>query len=400
MIRKHFLRLPHVGRPIRLWHSSPGTRRRHSSRTLSAPIQALETRVLLAAQVVTPSNATPTVEVGGTLTFDANYSTVAPLADPITGLELSLHYDSSIMSLDSVSNLLPQGTPTFSDRAETVSDDDPSTDREIHFLWFDALNSWPDGATLPARLFTANFTATLTPSATTIGFTGKTAAGYDFQSTPVQVTVAPRTFTVDLGTDESDGDFSTGDLSLREAVEQANVVAGTAIVNFASALNGQTINLSGTSITITDDITINGPGADQLTISGNNAVRIFDVSSGRRVAIDGVRISNGASAVDGGGIRNAGTLTVTNSVVSNNVTSGSAGGAGISNTGTLKIENSTLSGNTAAGSGGAVRNTGTLRISNSTLSGNQAAIRGGGDSQHWNFRLGQCHDRRKPSRFR
>ena len=36
----------------------------------------------------------------------------------------------------------------------------------------------------------------------------------------------PDTFVVDTLVDESDGDFSQGDLSLREAIEQANVATG------------------------------------------------------------------------------------------------------------------------------------------------------------------------------
>ena len=81
---------------------------------------------------------------------------------------------------------------------------------------------------------------------------------------------------------------------------------------------------------------------------------------------------------EGGGIyNNVGTVTITNSVVSNN----SAGvsvefpvgtGGGISNYGTLTITNSTITSNQVELVGGGIANAGTLTITNSTISGNGA----------------------------
>ena len=65
----------------------------------------------------------------------------------------------------------------------------------------------------------------------------------------------------------SDADSGTG--SLREAVAKAN---DHDVINFDPGLNGHTITLTGGEIDITKNLTIVGLGADQLTISGNQAV--------------------------------------------------------------------------------------------------------------------------------
>jgi hypothetical protein len=87
------------------------------------------------------------------------------------------------------------------------------------------------------------------------------------------------------------------------------------------------------------------------------------------------------SAQSGGGISNAGTLTVSDSTLSQNSDYGSnQGGGGIYNQigGTLSVTNSTLFGNSAT-FGGGIENkfSGTLSVSNSTLSGNSASGGGG-----------------------
>src|SRR5262245_57178452 len=68
--------------------------------------------------------------------------------------------------------------------------------------------------------------------------------------------------------------------SLRDAITQANAHDGAEIIDFQPGLTG-TIALTGGELELTDDLTINGPGADSLTVSGNNASRIFKVESGK-----------------------------------------------------------------------------------------------------------------------
>src|SRR5262249_17222036 len=155
---------------------------------------------------------------------------------------------------------------------------------------------------------------------------------------------------VDRLTDTGAGSGLMGDL--RYCI--TNVTDGDAIT---FAVQG-TINLTGALPDLTHGISIEGPGPDMLTVRRDSGgdYRTFRVVSGPTVVLSGLTITNGL-AVNGGGILNNGTLTLTNATVSGNSTPyvfGASGG-GISNSGTLTLENTTVSGNSAAGS----RETGT-----------------------------------------
>ncbi|MBD2561393.1 MULTISPECIES: beta strand repeat-containing protein [Nostoc] len=177
----------------------------------------------------------------------------------------------------------------------------------------------------------------------------------------------------------------SGEGSLRQAILNANAFAGANTITFAGSVftdaTPDTITLTSGQLTITDDVTIQGTGANQLTVSGNNASRVFTISNfGTDATIDALTIANGNSA-DGGGIRiNSGgaSLVLTNSTISNNNSGGGFGGGGIANTGgTVNVINSTISGNTSS-FGGGIASQGTLTVTNSTISGNTASSLGGG----------------------
>jgi CSLREA domain-containing protein len=186
--------------------------------------------------------------------------------------------------------------------------------------------------------------------------------------------------------------------TLRQAI--ATAAAGETI-NFAAGIT--TITLTSNQLSINKSLTIDGPGANQLTVrrstaSGTVNFRIFDITSGN-VIISGITVANGAATTDygggvhnsgapvsitnatiagntgkSGGIYNDGTLTITNSTVSGNMTTQSGAGGGIFNLGTLTVIDSTISGNTSIDSfGGAVfNNVGQVTITSSTISGNMA----------------------------
>src|SRR5260370_6144208 len=84
---------------------------------------------------------------------------------------------------------------------------------------------------------------------------------------------------------------------------------------FAPSLDGQTITLTSGELLINHNVTITGPGASQLTVSGNHASRVFEVTkTTKSVTLSGLTISNAA----GGGIFNNGTRTVSNGTLSSN----------------------------------------------------------------------------------
>ena len=116
--------------------------------------------------------------------------------------------------------------------------------------------------------------------------------------------------------------------SLRQAIDSA-APTGDLIV-FAAGVEG-TIALTSGELFLNKNVTIAGPGAVVLTISGNNLSRVFKVGS-VTAAISGLRISDGRvtgnpSVVGGGAgiFNNNGNLTVQNCEIVNNTMTGTAG---------------------------------------------------------------------------
>jgi hypothetical protein len=152
-----------------------------------------------------------------------------------------------------------------------------------------------------------------------------------------------------------------GDGSLRGEILAAQ--SGDTI-NFDPSLAGQTIALNG-ELAIAKSLDIEGLGADQLTVSGNNASRVFDISTGVMVTLAGMTISNGMAngsapvcASAGGGILNFGSLTLSADVLSNNQAVGDSHASAL--------------GRIGGAVGGALANLGTLTVSGATITANQA----------------------------
>lgn len=202
--------------------------------------------------------------------------------------------------------------------------------------------------------------------------------------------------------------------SLRQAIADSNGTAAVDTIVFQPGLTG-TITLA-TQLNVTDPVTITGPGAGALTISGNNVTRIFLVNNGstaiQNFAFSGMTLTlglatgsniGGAIQVDsedltlsnmvitnnkaqqGGGIAVTdglnGRLTLVNSTVSNNqATVGNGGGLYLGSNSLTVVRNSIISGNTTVLSGGGIQlgQAGFLTVEGSTISGNQALPAGGG----------------------
>ncbi len=174
--------------------------------------------------------------------------------------------------------------------------------------------------------------------------------------------------------------------SLRQAIIDASA---NDTISFAADLNG-TITVI-TSLVIDKNLTINGPGANVISISGNDVVQIFQVLPEVTAQINNLTITHGngneLSGLDsGGGIINRGTLTINNSVFSYNYpcidprfdTCDGTGG-GIHNIGNLTVNNSTFHHNSTSktGVGAAIASRGfntsaELTINNSTFTDNSA----------------------------
>jgi CSLREA domain-containing protein len=192
-----------------------------------------------------------------------------------------------------------------------------------------------------------------------------------------------QTYLVNSTNDPGDGTCNAAECTLREAINSANAnIGGTDQINFDASLAGQTITLTSGQLPITDvsgTLTINGLGANQLAVSGNNASRVFNVSGGTVSVINGIAITNGNTDF-GGGIRITGNLTVNNAAIRNNTASNSGGGIRIDPGAAATVNNSTVSGNTSAATGGGIDTNGSaaITVTNSTISGNTATGSGGG----------------------
>lgn len=202
--------------------------------------------------------------------------------------------------------------------------------------------------------------------------------------------------------DESDGDFSRGDLSLREAVEIANLSSDHNAIRFATSL----ISDDGTAGTITLtsalqvdwDLTLTGPGKDLLNLSGGDSSRILEIGPLASVEISGLTFQHGRGAAErgrqfnvftvdvaGGALFNAGSTTLNDVTFENNVDETAsdffnvAGGGAISNIGALKIRDGLFESNRAMEEGGAIRNRGgKLHIGPDVLIWRNSAKQGGG----------------------
>lgn len=184
--------------------------------------------------------------------------------------------------------------------------------------------------------------------------------------------------------------------SLRAAIDAANLSAGTPD-EITFSVTG-TINIASQLPTITDAVTITGPGVDLLTINAGNGTddlpatrdgyRIFNIDNGSAslidVAISGLTLTGGDTPGDGGAILNRENLTLAASTISGNAADASGGIANI--LGTAAVADSTISGNRALigadvfGNGGGIGNLGgTLVLTQSTVSDNHShQDRGGG----------------------
>lgn len=199
-------------------------------------------------------------------------------------------------------------------------------------------------------------------------------------------TAQAATFTVGSTADTTGAtdcaDPANTDCTLRQAIQDANGDPGS-LINFRSGLSG-TITLGSQPAVIFQPLTISGPGASQITVSGDHAYRVFDVdtSTGEDVSISGLTIAAGSTTGRGGGIRTKyADLALSDAVVSGNHADGGGGGVATYGDGSLTIDRTTISGNTGGRGTGVYADSasGTITtIRNSTISGNKGADYGGG----------------------
>lgn len=188
-------------------------------------------------------------------------------------------------------------------------------------------------------------------------------------------------FFVDSTADTNDGNFTDGQLTLRESVANAN---DDDIITFRklTASSAKVINLVNGEMVLNQDVTLEGVGAaSRLTLDGSgNGARLFTLDGAASVEMSNLTIRNFDSENSNGGVfvLESGNLTLTNIVAHGN--NGFNGGVAYlnGNDTSLHIELSTLMSNTASNTSACFYNVeGALTIDRTTLDNNQATLSGG-----------------------
>src|SRR5262245_54529938 len=166
----------------------------------------------------------------------------------------------------------------------------------------------------------------------------------------------------------------SGPGSLRQAIADANRAPGPDTIRIIA--HG-TVQLASTLL-ITDEVTLLGPGADLFAVDGGGAMGVFRIRDDRTVDGDDITLPVPASladltvqngfAVRGGGIQNVGGLTLTNVNLLHNQASEIGGGADVG--GPVTLIGGRFVDNTAQGNGGGLYAHSTLNLTGTQFIGN------------------------------
>ncbi|TWT77306.1 Bifunctional hemolysin/adenylate cyclase precursor [Posidoniimonas polymericola] len=167
------------------------------------------------------------------------------------------------------------------------------------------------------------------------------------------------------------------DLTLREAIELANADAGPNTISFSpDAINavGGVLDLDHGSLAIYgEDLSIDGPGAQELTVRNAAASRVFESAAGLEATISGLTIADGV-ATQGGNVLVAGRLTLDQVVIEGGQAT-DGGGIYAATGSVVYVAGSEIEGNAASGEGGGVYVVdGSVTVDQSTLVANIAAM--------------------------
>ena len=190
--------------------------------------------------------------------------------------------------------------------------------------------------------------------------------------------------TFDVTSTADDGSAGT----LRQAIAEANAATSPSTIDFQLASTPATITLTQGQLSLSNTsaaITIDGPGADLLSISGNHLSTVMAVYSGVTASLSGLTITGGAPSnnTEGGGLYSSGTLSLNNCTIAGNSSNQPGGGLETvtppgSGVASATLTDCTISGNSSTQEGGGVASyESTLTLINCTISGNSAAAAGG-----------------------
>jgi 3-phytase len=147
---------------------------------------------VLKNQIVTLSTPPATLTAGQQFTVNVGYN-VSDANNKLTGIGFGIHFDSTKLQLNSIT---PSSAPnlfgTPSANAETINDNNATTNQEISWAYLDFAGNWPNQA-LPIALGTVTFTALVPFDTSTLNLpvtVAQPATGY---TGPSSLAIAPAT---------------------------------------------------------------------------------------------------------------------------------------------------------------------------------------------------------------
>ncbi|HEX8077842.1 MAG TPA: right-handed parallel beta-helix repeat-containing protein, partial [Chthoniobacterales bacterium] len=133
------------------------------------------------------------------------------------------------------------------------------------------------------------------------------------------------TFTVTNTAEHVDANCTMDNCTLVDALNSSNVNADANTIVFAPGLRGViTTNLvTPSGLAITKPVTIIGPGARVLAVSGQGSARVFRLIAAVEATISGLTISDGYAISGGGAVKvESGNLTLADCTIANSAAAG------------------------------------------------------------------------------
>jgi CSLREA domain-containing protein len=177
---------------------------------------------------------------------------------------------------------------------------------------------------------------------------------------------------------------SSGQCTLRAAIEETNAQPVGTSVTVKVPAGTYKLRL-GTLAVTHNTITIAGAAATRTIVQQNGSTAVVAVSSGVHLTLVALELTGGGASSEGGGLYNSGTTKLVKVMVTGNT---AHSGAGLTNTpdANLDLNSSIVSNNVVeqpadsqpGGAGGGIVNAGTLTLGGSTVTGNYAGEGGFG----------------------